>query len=128
MPRVICEPNKPAQIDEGSNKFPHSANKKSKLNSHHRQNNNCQDAYHRVVVPDQSYNLEDADYEQPGQFPKHYCTIEISFSTSWQGEKLVTVPYQVNQQENRVAEENDFIVRQVARVIYVYRDNGGVEG
>src|SRR5438874_1611002 len=121
MPRVICEPNKPAQIDAGSNKFPHSANKRSKPNGYYRQNSNCQDAYHKVVVPYQSYDLEDSDNEQPGQFPKHYCTIEISFSTSWQGKKLVTIPYQVNQQKNKVAEENDFIVRQVAGVIYVYR-------
>ena len=118
----------PAQVSQGSNGFPHSANKKSKPNGYYRQNNNCQDAYHKVVLPYQSYDLEDSDNQQPGQFPKHYCTIESSFSASWQSERLVTIPYQVNQQKNKVAEENDFIVRQVAGVIYVYRYYGGVEG
>ena len=113
---------------EGSNQFPHSTNEKSKPDGYYVQNNNCQNAYHKVVVPYQSYNLEDTDNQQPGQFPKHYRTIEISFSTSWQGEKFVTIPYQIDQQKNKVTAEDDFIVRHGARVIYVYCDERSVEG
>ncbi len=47
------------------NEFPHSANEKSKPDGYNGQNNNRQDAYHKVVVPEQSYNLEDTNYEEP---------------------------------------------------------------
>ena len=110
-----------------STEFPHSANKKSKPNSYYRQNSNCQNADHKLIVPYQSYDLEDADYEQPGQFPGHYRAIEIFFFTSGQSEKLITIPRQVDHKKNKVAEENDFVVRQAAGIIYVYRDNSCVE-
>src|SRR3977135_3154412 len=86
-----------------STELPHSANQKSKPNGYYRQNNNCQDADHKVVVPRQSYDLKDTDYDQPGQLPEHYCAIEIFFFTSRQGEKLRTIPHQVNQKKDKVA-------------------------
>ena len=47
------------------NQLSHSANEKSKPDGYNGQNNNYQDAYHKVVIPEQSYNLEDTNYEEP---------------------------------------------------------------